>query len=140
MSFDSQSNTQRGKITRKAGEDLTGLEGRLVLIASDGDVELPGAITDHVPYVLVRGAASGEPVDIEPLEPGKNARVRLNGTCNPGVPLCLDAINGTNDGKLRTIPATTGTYRIVAISEETGADEQLVLVRPYDGGNVAVAT
>jgi len=46
--------------------------------------------------------------------------------------------NGTDDGKVRKLPTAAGTYRGIAIAEEVGEDEQLVLARPAMIGNITV--
>ena len=56
----SQSNTRVGDIRVLAGEALVGMEGRLVKMGHDSgvpEVTLPEANSDHVPYVLIEGAA-----------------------------------------------------------------------------------
>jgi hypothetical protein len=54
----------------------------------------------------------------------------LKGTCNPGDALVLAAIAGSDAGKVRVDPGTTGTYYSPGIAEEAGVDGQHVKVRP----------
>jgi hypothetical protein len=66
-------------------------------------------------------------------------RAVLKGTCNPGDVLVLADTGTTADkGKVRTLPASAGTYRGLTIAEEKGVDGQLVLCRPAMIGNVVV--
>lgn len=137
----SQSNTRQGDIVLPANEDLTDMEGRLVMIVDDSDVAkfaLPNAITDLALFVLIDGGDEDEDVAARPLSPDRSVRLRLNGTCSPGDVLVLEAPGGTNDGKARNLPTVAGTYRGLAIAEEVGVDEQLVLSRPAMIGNITV--
>ena len=136
-----QTNVLRGPIVRPASETLTDLEGRLVMIVNDSGASklaLPNAIGDYAFLLLTDGAAIGENAVAIPLDPTQEARIRLNGTCVPGDVLVLAAINGTTDGMVRKLPTATGTYRGLAIAQETGADTQLVLARPAPIGNIVV--
>lgn len=138
----SQSNTQSGNVVFVAGEDLTGKEGYLAEIRNASgvaNINLPDAITDLALYVIDDGSESGGNVSVAPFEPSRNRRVRLKGTCVPGDQLVLaDPTTAADKGKLRKIPAATGTYRVLAIAEESGVDGQLVLTRPVHIGNVSV--
>lgn len=132
MSTDTQSNLQQGRTVRTAGEALTDLEGRvLALVNSSGSpvVKLPDAVTDFVSYVLADGGASGDDVEVIPLAHGQLIRARLQGTCVSGDKLVLATINGTDDGKVIKLPTSAGTYRLVGLAEESGVDEQLVMLR-----------
>ena len=139
----SQTNTRTGAVRVLAGEDLTDKEGRLVVMTHDTgvpEVKLPAAISDLAVYQLNDGAADAELVDVEPVEPGRNIRAVLKGTCNPGDSLVLaDPGTAADKGKVRTVPAAAGTYRVLAIAEEKGVDGQLVLCRPAMAGNVVVS-
>lgn len=142
MTMASQSNTVVGDLVIAAGEDLTGMEGRLVKVGSDSGVPvalLPEDVSDLALFVLTEGGEEGDPAVLRPLSPERNVRVRLNGTCAPGDVLVLEAIAGVNIGKVRKLPTAAGTYRGLAIAEETGADEQLVLARPAMIGNITVS-
>ncbi len=139
----SQSNTRVGDIPVLAGEDLSDKEGRLVKMTHDSgvaEVLLPTANSDYALYVLIEGAADAASVSVRPIEAGRNIRVRLNGTCNPGDVLVLADVSVAADkGKVRALPSDAGTYRGLAIAEEAGVDEQLVLARPAMLGNITVA-
>ena len=138
----SQSNTRVGDIRVAAGEDLTGKEGLLVKMTHDSGVpelKLPAANTDYALYVVIEGVADTVTASVRPLEAGRNLRLRLNGTCNPGDVLVLADVGTAADiGKVRTLPAAAGTYRALAIAEEAGVDEQLVLCRPAMLGDIVV--
>ncbi len=138
----SQSNTRVGDIPVLAGEDLSDKEGRLVKMRHDSgvaEVLLPTANSDYALYVLIEGAADAASVSVRPIEAGRNIRVRLNGTCNPGDVLVLADVSVAADkGKVRALPSDAGTYRGLAIAEEAGVDEQLVLARPAMLGAITV--
>ena len=138
----SQSNTRVGDIRVAAGEDLTGKEGLLVKMTHDSGVpelKLPAANTDYALYVVIEGVADTVTASVRPLEAGRNLRLRLNGTCNPGDVLVLADVGTAADiGKVRTLPAAAATYRALAIAEEAGVDEQLVLARPAMLGDIVV--
>jgi hypothetical protein len=138
----SQSNTRVGDIPVLAGEDLSDKEGRLVKMTHDSgvaEVLLPTANSDYALYVLIEGAADAASVSVRPIEAGRNIRVRLNGTCNPGDVLVLADVSVAADkGKVRALPSDAGTYRGLAIAEEAGVDEQLVLARPAMLGAITV--
>lgn len=130
--YPTQSNTKEGPFQVLAGEALTGLEGRVVKLTHDtgvAEVVLPNDVADEADYLLLEGAADGEFVTVVAISRDHSVRVRLDGTCNPGDKLTLAAINGTNDGKVRTLPATADTYWVAFRAEEVGVDEQLVKCR-----------
>lgn len=130
--FASQSNIQGGHFPILAGEDLTGLEGRLVKLTHVGgvpEVILPNDVADEADYLLLEGGEDGELVTVLALTRETNVRVRLQGTCNPGDKLTLGAINGADDGKVRTVPVAADTYWVALRAEEAGVDEQLVKCR-----------
>jgi hypothetical protein len=137
--FPSQSNTIPGPTQVKAGADLTGLEGRLIVLGNSAGVlvaNLPASLLDIPTHVLVDGGAAGTKVTVLPLVGSEQARVRINGTANPGDQLVLEdpvAAAGVNAGKVRAIPGAAGAYVRVGISEEIAVDEQLVLLRPALG-------
>ena len=136
-----QNNTRIGATVFLAGENLTGKEGYLVKLTHDTgvpEVKLPAAITDTALYLLVDGAADTKTVAVKPLNPEKQVRIKLKGTCNPGDTLVLAAIAGSDAGMVRTLPTAAGTYRGLAFAEELGADGQLVLCRPSALGNFVV--
>lgn len=139
----SQSDTQVGDIVVLAGENLTGKEGLLTVLTHDtgvAEVKLPEANGDYALYLLLDGAGDGEHVSVRALEMGRNVRLTLKGTCNPGDVLVLaDVATAADKGKVRTLPAAAGTYRGIAIAEEKGVDGQYVLTRPALIGPVTVA-
>ena len=138
----SQSNTKVGDIRVAAGEDLTDKEGFLVKLTHDSSVAevlLPTANGDYALYVVTDGAADTENVSLRPIEAGRNVRVTLDGTCDPGDVLVLaDVATAADKGKVRALPEDAGTYRGLAIAEEAGVDEQLVLCRPAMLGDIVV--
>ena len=139
----SQTNTRVGDIRVTAGEDLTGKEGFLVKLTHDTgvpEVLLPTANGDYALYVVTEGAADTENVSLRPVEAGRNIRVKLDGTCNPGDVLVLaDVATAEDKGKVRALPEDAGTYRGLAIAEEAGVDGQLVLARPAMLGEITVS-
>ncbi len=138
----SQSNTRVGDFPVAAGEDLSGMEGRLVKLSHDAgaaQVVLPTDNGDHALFVLLEGVAAGRQAGVRPIEAGRNVRLRLVGTCNPGDVLVLaDVATPANKGKVRVLPAEAGTYRALAVAEEAGVDGQLVLARPAMLGAITV--
>ena len=139
----SQSNTRVGDFRVLAGEALTGCEGRLVKMGHDtgvAEVTLPGANSDHVPYVLIEGDADAKLVSVRPMQGDRNVRITLKGTCNPGdVMVLADVATAADKGKVRALPVAAGTYRGLGIAEQVGVDGQLVLIRPAMIGNITVA-
>ncbi len=137
----SQSNTRVGDIRVKAGENLTGKEGYLAKMndAWGPVVELVKLTGDRPLYVVVEGVAATKLASVRPLESGRNVRLVLSGTCNPGNTLVAMVEAEANNGKVQALPAEPGTYLGVAIAEEAGIDGQLVLARPAAIGNVVVA-
>ena len=138
----SQSNTRVGDIRVLAGADLTGMEERLVVLGQNAgvaQVTLPAANGDMAVYLLLEGGASGKLVSVRPVQPDRNVRIVLKGTCNPGdVMVLADVATASDKGKVRALPAVAGTYRGMGIAEQAGVDGQLVLVRPNMIGNVTV--
>jgi hypothetical protein len=139
----SQSNTRSGDIRVLAGEDLTGMEGRLAKLTHDAgvaEVKLPEANDDYAVFVVIEGGADGALVSVRPVESDRNVRVALKGACNPGDALvAADVATPADRGKVRALPATPGTYRVLGIAEAAGVDGQLALVRPALIGQVTVA-
>ena len=140
----SQTNTRIGDFQVLAGADLTGMEDRLVVLGNNAgmcQVTLPAANSDLAVYVLIDDGVGGDPVSVRPLHPDRNVRITLKGTCNPGDLLVLaDVATAADKGKVRVLPATAGTYRVLGIAEQAGVDGQSVLVRPAMVGNVTVAS
>ena len=127
----SQSNTQSGPVLFNASEDIdAGLLVKLINTSNVTEAALPDANDDEVPFVAAYAASEDENVTLVPLSPASNVRLRLNGTCVPGDKLVLATPDGTEDGKVIKLPTAAGTYRLVAIAEQVGANEQLVLARP----------
>jgi hypothetical protein len=139
----SQTNTRTGDIPVAAGDDLTSMEDRLVKLANSSGspvASLPAANGDLALFLVVEGAAAGKTATLRPLNPDRNVRALLKGTCNPGDTLVLaDVGTAADKGKVRALPAAAGTYRGLLIAEEAGVDGQLVLARPATGiGNLTV--
>lgn len=130
--YPTQSNTKEGPFPVLCGENLTGMEGRVVKLTHDSgvpEVILPNDVADEADYLLLEGAADGELGTAIAITRERNIRIRLDGTCNPGDKLTLGAIDGSNDGKVRTVPVAADTYWVGFRAEEKGVDEQLVLCR-----------
>ncbi|MFM2241535.1 MAG: hypothetical protein RLZ97_390 [Verrucomicrobiota bacterium] len=141
--YPEQSNTQEGPFEVLAGENLTGMEGRVVKLTHDSgtpEVILPNDVADEADYLLLAGGADGAMVTVVAIDRSQPVRIRLDGTCNPGDKLTLAAINGTNDGKVRTVPATADTYWVAFRAEEAGVDEQLVKARLLPNPGALVVT
>lgn len=128
-----QSNTRKGDINLPASVDLTGKENYLwKIVNSSGAPQfaLPTATDDFAYYVGASGDIIGNNCAAEVPNTGENFRVVLKGTCVPGDELALaDPTTAADAGKLRKRLTTTGTWRTLAIAEESGADGQLVLCR-----------
>lgn len=134
----SQSNTHEGDILVTANEDLSTYADVLVApYNSSGQlvVTRPAANNDYAVYVLVYGVALNGKATVRPLNPNRTVRVTAKGAGNPGDLLSLaDGVTTAADkGKVRKVPATTGTYRLVGIAEEAFVDGQLVRMRPTFG-------
>ncbi len=129
--YPTQSNTKAGPFPVLAAVALTaGLMVKLVNAGGVMKATLPADVDDKPDCLVLEDAAAGTLVTVLPLDRSQNVRVRLDGTCNPGDELTLAAINGANDGKVRTLPAAADTYFVFLRAEEIGVDEQLVLCRP----------
>jgi hypothetical protein len=139
----SQSDTQVGDVVMLAGENLTGKEGLLAVLTHDAgvpEVKLPASNDDVALYLVMDGGADGSHVSLRFLDAGRNTRLTLKGTCNPGDVLVLaDVATAADKGKVRALPAVPGTYRGLAIAEEKGVDGQYVLTRPVLVGLITVA-
>ena len=135
MNNATQTNTQEGDLVFLANEDLTGCEGYLLKLVNDAGVTkvaLPDAITDMCPFVLIEAGDEDENVIVRPLQPNRNVRLKLYGTCNPGDILIPNA-DGTHDGMAYVKPDATSACHIAAVAEQIGVDGQLVLSRPLMG-------
>ena len=137
----SQSNTRVGDIRINAGGDLTGKNGYLAKMndAWGPVVELVKFTGDRPLYVVIEGAAPMKLASVRPLEPGRNVRLVLSGTCNPGNTLVAVVEADADNGKVKALPVEAGTYFGVAVAEEAGIDGQLVLARPAMIGEIVVA-
>ncbi|MEI8139027.1 MAG: hypothetical protein WCI03_04080 [bacterium] len=137
----SQSNTRVGDIRVKAGGDLTGKNGFLAKMTDvfGPAVDLVKFAGERPLYVVIEGVAPSQLASVRPLEPNRNVRLVLVGTCNPGDTLVAMVGAGANNGKVQALPAEAGTYLGVAVAEEAGVDGQLVLARPAAIGNVVIA-
>lgn len=125
----SQSNTCEGIVSFLASVSLVDKEAyvlKLVDAAGDAKVALPTADADPVQFVCVNGAASGESVGCQPLNPNQSVRLKLSGAVVAGIAVVVE-----NGGKVKTITGlSSGTYFVVGYAEEDGADGDLVRVRP----------
>ena len=137
-----QSNVKSGAIRVLAGEDLSDKEGYLVKMTHASgvpEVVLPTANGDDALYVVEDDGEDAEFVDVSPLTPDRQVRIKLEGTCSPGDRLVLaDVATPADKGMVRKIPTAAGTYRVLAVAEEAGVDGQLVLARPAHLGLVTV--
>jgi hypothetical protein len=130
--FATQTNIQYGPFKVLAGENLTGMEGRVVKLTQDTgvpEVVLPTDVADEAEYLLLEGGVDGSEVTVLAIGRDCPVRLRLDGTCNPGDKLTLAAINGTNAGKVGTLKGDPGTYWLGFRAEEKGVDGQLVKCR-----------
>jgi hypothetical protein len=75
--------------------------------------------------VLIEGNTAGLPVTVRPMESSRNVRLVLAGECAPG-----DVLVVTVDGTVQVLPTDAGTFRPVAIAEESGLAGSWVLARP----------
>jgi len=139
----SQSDIKVGLIPLNCGEDLTGLEGRLVKLAAGpgpkAEALLPTANTDITPFLCVSGDEEDQEGSFQPFTGEQNHRVRANGLGSAGDRLVLaDTATPADKGKVRALPAAPGTYEVIAIAEEDFVDEQLVKCRPIAARSVTV--
>ena len=137
-----QTNTRQGNFPAITTVDLTGLRSRLLEINSVSgvlNVNLPNANGDHALYQAEEEGLAGTQVDVYPLVPGEQRRLVLKGTCVSGDLLVNADVAVTADkGKVRVLPVTTGTYRVIAIAEESGIDLQHVKARIAPIGLIVV--
>lgn len=141
--FATQTNIQEGPFKVLAGENLTGMEGRVVKLSHDTgvpEVILPNDVADEAEYLLLEGSADGTEVTVVAIGRDCTVRLRLNGTCNPGAKLTLAPINGTDDGKVCTVPVAADTYWVAFRAEEKGVDEQLIKCRLLPNPGALVVT
>lgn len=137
-----QSDTRVGDLKFLAGEDLTGKEGRVVKLYSDGNVAKLGLIVstaERLAYVVIEGAASGEYVTVRPWVGDRNVRVTVLGTVYPGnIVVLADPSVVADRGKVQALPNIVGTHRAVGFAEEYGVDGQAVLIRPIMLGDFEI--
>lgn len=141
-----QSNVQTGAVVFLAGENLTNKHNYLVKLTHDSgvaEVVLPTHNSDLAVYLLEDTNEDtginndGEYVSVKPLNAGQNFKIKLEGTCSPGDVLVLaDVAVAADKGMVRKLPTDPGTYRGIAIAEETGVDGQLILCRAASLGNI----
>ena len=136
----SQSNTRVGDIRVKAGGDLTGRNGYLAKMTDvfGPAVDLVKFAGERPLYVVIEGAAPGSMASVRPLDPGRNIRLKLSGTCNPGQVLVAIVDDAMTCGMVQALPVAPGTHLGVAVAEESGIDGQLVLARPASIGSITV--
>ena len=124
-----QSDTKLGAITLPGSVDLTGKENLLWKIVNSSGVAkfaLPTAVTDLAVYVGASGDIAGNDCQAESPTSGENCRILLDGTCNPGDPLC---ISPTNFGRVYVPAAAAGAKLVEYVAEEIGTAGQRLLVR-----------
>ncbi|MGB8355777.1 MAG: hypothetical protein WCD79_17900 [Chthoniobacteraceae bacterium] len=131
-----QSDTKRGDIQIIATVNLTGLEGRLAKLVSNGEgpalAALPTALTDLAFYVIASGDIAGNPVNIETPGTDDEFRVVAKGTGTAGSLVVLadpNASSGADAGKVTALGSTAGQYFSPGIAEEDYIDGQLVKCR-----------
>lgn len=138
-----QTNTKpTGPFSVIAGEDLTGMRSRLVVLGNSAGtpiVNLPTANTALALYQVQDEGANGDRVEVERFASHREFRVPLKGAANPGDKLVLaDVATAADKGKLRAIPAVTGTYTVLALAREIGVDGQNLKVDPIGPFSVTV--
>lgn len=131
-----QSHLNHGAECRLAAADLTGLEGRFVVVDANGKFALAGDNAVDPLYVLLEGGVSGANVSAEPVSTGRRYRVR-GGAVN--FALKGRVVSGANGlAKLVTLnAANTNLVFVAGVVEEannigtsdTGA--VLILGTPY---------
>jgi hypothetical protein len=129
-----QSNTQAGLLKFIANADLTGKEGylaKLVDATGTAKIDLAGD-GEFAQFVITEGAASGESVEVMPLDPSRNIRVIAGASIAAGTKVASSAT-----GKLAA--ATTGEH-VIGILEEDVVDTQLGRIRPIALGIHHAAT
>lgn len=137
-----QSDTREGDLKFLAGEDLTGLEGRIVKLYSDANVAKLGLIVstaERLAFVVIEGAAAGQFATVRPWVGDRNIRVTVLGTVYPGNIIVLaDPGTPANRGKVQALPNIVGTHRAVGFAEEYGVDGQAVRIRPIMLGDFTI--
>lgn len=111
-------NTVEGILTLEAAAaSLT--VGRLAYIDANGKAALATTSTAPARFVVVDSDPTR--ASLVPIEPGRQVRVALAGTCNAG-----DGLAANADSKAAV---AAGTSTVVLIAEEDGVDGQDVLAR-----------
>ena len=142
--FPTQSNTKLGHRPFVGAAGLVNKEGLLVVLSSNAGVPtvaLPTAVTDIPCGLLVDDGATqtsasnlaGQNVEVQPLDPGENIRIRAYNAGAAGVKLVTadpTANAGAQAGMVKAVSATPGVYVQIGVAEEDFVDGQLVLVRP----------
>lgn len=96
----------------------------LIQNTTAGTVAVPTAGTLPLYVAASASGAAAELIDVIPLEPGREIRVRANGTITAG-DLCEITLSGADAGKVVTLAA--GVPRFIAL--EGAVDEDMFLVR-----------
>lgn len=126
-----QNNVQRGGSVRLAAEDLTGKEGRIVVIDSNGKFALGGANPTGFLYMLTDGGVSGDLVTAEPLIHGMRYRIR-GGLAN--FTLGSRVTSGAN-GLLALLTLAAGGANLVTLG---GVVEEANNIATADTGDVLI--
>lgn len=134
-----QSDTIEGRLVLPASSDLSAITApRLVALVSDSGVakvDLPDALTDDLPYLLLEGAAADAGATVEPLSPDRQIRVEAKDAMAPGdIAVMADPSTAADKGKVRKLPEAAGTYIQVGIAEATAAAGDWALIRPIGWG------
>src|SRR5262245_40473094 len=101
--YPSQSNTTPGILRKKATTAVTG--GYCVKLDSSGGVSAVAAVADKPQFLALHDAAIGESVDVLPLDPNGNVRIKagtVSGTQNSGVAVYLAAAPAA-DGRINEV-------------------------------------
>lgn len=115
-------NTVEGRISiAAAAADLT--VGLMAKIDSAGKAALAGSSYAPVAARFVVLDSDDVNATLVPIEPGRQVRVTLSGTCTPGEELAC-----TSEGKAIRLADTMGLCPIL-VAEEAGVNGQLVLAR-----------
>ncbi len=130
----SQTNVKTGPIAMRCGEYLALATNHLVKLTHDAgtpQMVIPPSQEDITPYLVLEGTGTGGIGSFQPLEPSKNVRIPIAGTCNPGDILVLGNPGFEQAGRVTVLPSEPGNYRTIGIAEEAAVDGQHVLLRPY---------
>lgn len=127
MPYASQTNTVTGVLKKKATTAVTA--GFCVKLDSQGGVSAVSAVADRPQFIALHDAAIGEYVDVLPLDPHQQVRIKAGtvaGTQNAGIAIYLAAAPAA-DGRINEI-STSATK--IGYAEESFVTGQLVLIRP----------